>query len=80
MDAIDGTHFDIKKPLIIPEDYYYFKSGGISMQCQGVVDCYQCFLNVVVGMCGSCNDVCMLRHLTLYRMVTSTNIFDVAYA
>ena len=31
--AIDGTHFEIKKPSIAPKNYYYFKSGEFSIQC-----------------------------------------------
>ena len=31
MGAIDVTHFDIKKPLVTFEDYYYFKNGGFNM-------------------------------------------------
>ena len=30
--AIDGTHFHIRKPNNSPEDYFYFKYGGFTME------------------------------------------------
>lgn len=36
--AIDGTHVHVAKPRVVPADYYYFKSGGYTMNCQAVVD------------------------------------------
>jgi hypothetical protein len=36
--AIDGMHIAISKPTSRAEDYYYFKSGGYSLNCQAVVD------------------------------------------
>jgi hypothetical protein len=79
--AIDGTHFEIKKPTIGLEDHYYFKSGGFSMQCQAVVDKHKRFIDVFVGMPGNTNDMRVLRRSSLYRLATTTNqLFDVAYA
>lgn len=79
--AIDGTHFDIKRPSIGAEDYYYFKSGGFSMQCQAVVDRHKRFLDVSVGMLGSTNDMRVLRRSSLYHLATTTNqLFNVAYS
>lgn len=79
--AIDGTHFQIKKPSIGPKDYFYFKTGGYTLQCQAVVDRQKRFLDVAVGMPGSTNDVRVLRRSALYRLATTTNqLFDVAYA
>lgn len=37
--AIDGTHVSISKPKLGLVDYFYFKSGGYSLNCQAVVDC-----------------------------------------
>jgi hypothetical protein len=79
--VIDGTHFHIKKPSIGPEDYYYFKSGGFTIQYQAVVDRYKRFLDLSVGMPGSTNDVRVLRWSSLYRLATTTNqLFDIAYS
>jgi hypothetical protein len=79
--AIAGTHFQIKKPSIGAEDYYYFKSGGFSMQCQAVVDRHKRFVDLSVGMPGSTNDMRVLRRSSLYHLATTTNqLFDVAYA
>jgi hypothetical protein len=36
--AIDGTHIAIRKPRHRAADYYYFKSGGYSLNCLSVVD------------------------------------------
>ena len=54
--AIDGMHFSISKPHVAPSDYYYFKSGGYSLNCQAVVDSSKRFLDMYVGMPGSTND------------------------
>jgi hypothetical protein len=79
--AIDGTHFEIKKPSIAPEDYYYFKSNGFSIQCQAVVDRHKRFLDVSVGMPRSTNGMRVLRRSSLFYLATTTNqLFDVAYS
>jgi hypothetical protein len=36
--AIDGTHIHISKPRVGPEDYFYFKTHGYTLNCQTVVD------------------------------------------
>lgn len=54
--AIDGTHFDVRRPTISPEDYFYFKSGGYTMQCQAVIDKSKRFIDLSVGMPGITND------------------------
>jgi hypothetical protein len=74
--AIDGTHFDIHKPHHSPEDYYYFKTGGYSMQCQAVVDKRKRFLDVYVGMPGSTNDCRMLKRSSLYNLARHGRLFD----
>lgn len=76
--AIDGTHFHIRKPNDSPADYFYFKSGGFTMQCQALVDRDKKFLDISVGMPGSTNDARQLRRSMLYRRATTTNLFDPA--
>ena len=44
--AIDGTHVSINKPRFGSADYYYFKSGGYSLNCQAVVDSKKRFLDL----------------------------------
>jgi hypothetical protein len=79
--AIDGTHFHIKKPTLVPEDYFYFKSGGYSIHYQAVVDRNKKILDVAVGMPGSTNDSRALKCSSLYRQATSSNqLFDAAYS
>ena len=41
--AIDGTHIHISKPRVGPEDYFYFKSHGYTLNCQAVVDSRKVF-------------------------------------
>lgn len=78
--AIDGTHFKIRKPPVSPEDYYYFKSSGFTIQCQVVVDRHRRFLDVSFGMSGSTHDVRVLKWSALYHFATNTNLFDAAYS
>jgi hypothetical protein len=56
MGAIDGTHINISKPRHGAEDYYYFKFGGYTLNCQAVVDSNKRFLDLYIGMPGSTND------------------------
>jgi len=58
--AIDGMHLEISKPQFGAADYYYFKSGGYTMNCQAVVDSEKRFLDLYLGMPGSTNDSCKL--------------------
>lgn len=74
--AIDGTHFHIRKPNVSPEDYFYFKSGGFTMQCQAVVDRSKKFIDISVGMPGSTNDVRQLRRSMLYHKAITNTLFD----
>lgn len=76
--AIDGTHFHIRKPNQSPEDYFYFKSGGFTMQCQAVVDRSRKFIDLSVGMPDSTNDARQLRRSMLYQRATTSNLFDPA--
>jgi hypothetical protein len=75
--AIDCTHIHIAKPAIGPEDYFYFKSGGYSLNCQAVVDNRKRFIDLYLGMPGSTNDARVLRCSTLYRLGMQENLFDV---
>lgn len=86
--AIDGTHISISKPQIGPADYYYFKSGGYTMNCQAVVDSDKRFLDLFLGMSGSTNDSRMLgmpgstndsrmlRRSSLHHLAMHNNLFD----
>jgi hypothetical protein len=78
--AIDGTHFHIKKSLLSPEDYFYFKTNGYTVACQAVVDNKKKFVDIFVGMPGSTNDARMLRRSSLYREAREGNLFDVEYS
>ena len=53
--AIDGRHFQIKKPTVAQEDYFYLKINGYSTNCQTVVNKSKRFFNVYVGMPYSVN-------------------------
>lgn len=73
--AIDGTHIAISKPQNGPADYYYFKSGGYTMNCQAVVDSDKRFLDLFLGMPGSTNDSRMLRRSSLHHLAMHNNLF-----
>jgi hypothetical protein len=77
--AIDGTHIAIRKPRHGPADYYYFKSGGYSLNCQAVVDSEKRFLDLFVGMPGSTNDCRVLRRSSLYHRAQQNVLFDVGH-
>jgi hypothetical protein len=74
--AIDGSHIHIRKPYLGPEDYFYFKSSGYSIQMQAVVDMHKRFLDVAVGMPGSTHDSRMLRRSALYERAENGTLFD----
>jgi hypothetical protein len=78
--AIDCTHIHIAKPAVGPEDYFYFKSGSYSLNCQVVVDSKKRFLDLYLGMPGSTNDARVLRRSTLYRLAMHENLFDLRHA
>ena len=79
--AIDGLHFHIKKPSMMPKDYFYFKTGNYSMQCRAVCDKKNCFLNILIGMPRSTNDSKVLKCSSLYRQaITSNQLFDRAFS
>jgi hypothetical protein len=75
--AIDCTHIHIEKPAIGAEDYFYFKCGGYTLNCQAVVNSRKRFLDLYLGMSGSTNDTRVLRRSTLYCLAMHGNLFDV---
>lgn len=80
MGAIDGMHVSISKPKVGPADYYYFKSGGYTINCQAVVDSEKRFLDLYLGMPGSTNDARMLRRSSLYTLAMQQNIMSPNHA
>jgi hypothetical protein len=74
--AIDGTHIAMNKPKQGPADYYYFKSGGYSLNCQAVVDSEKRFIDLFLGMPGSTNDSWVLRRSSLYHRAQQNMLFD----
>ena len=73
--AIDGTHIHISKPRVGPEDYFYFKTHGYTLNCQAVVDSRKVFLDLFLGMPGSTNDARMLRRSSLYQLAMRGELF-----
>ena len=78
--SIDGTHIPISKPKHVPADYYYFKSGGYTLNCQAVVDSEKRFLDLYLGMPGSTNDSRMLRRSMLYNLAMHNSLMDDQHA
>lgn len=74
--AIDGMHVAISKPQHVPTDYFYFKSGGYSLNCQAVVDSDKRFLDLYLGMPGSTNDARMLRRSSLFSKAMDGTLMD----
>ena len=77
LGAIDGTHVSISKPCFGPTNYFYFKSGGYTLNCQAVVDSNKRFLDLFLGMPGSTNDSRMLRRSCLYNKGMHRSLWDV---
>ena len=76
LGAIDGTHISISKPRVGPIDYYYFKSGGHTLNCQAVVNSNKRFLDLFLGIPGSTNDARMLRRSSLYNKAMHGTLWD----
>lgn len=74
--AIDGMHVSISKPEFGAVYYFYFKSGGYTINCQAVVDSEKRFLDLYVGMPGSTNDSRMLRRSSLHTQAMQGNILS----
>jgi hypothetical protein len=78
--AIDYTQIHIAKPAESPKDYFYFKSGGYTLNCQAVVNSRKRFLDLYLEMPGSTNDARVLCQSTLYQLAMHENLFDVCYS
>jgi hypothetical protein len=78
--AIDGMHIAISKPTSRAEDYYYFKSGGYSFNCQAMVDSQKRFMDLYLGMRGSTNDSRIFRRSSLYHLAQQNTLFDTRFA
>lgn len=78
--AIDGMHVAILKPHFVPADYYYFKSGGYTLNCQTIVHSDKRFLDLYLGMPGSTNDSRMLCCSSLYNLAMHKNLMGANHA
>jgi hypothetical protein len=78
--AIDGTHISISKPKYGPTDYFYFKSGGYTLNCQVVGDNKKRFLDLFLGMPSSTNDARVLQRSSLYRKAIHNNLFNARFS
>jgi hypothetical protein len=74
--SFDCIHITISKPKLGSEDYYHFKSGGYTLNCQATVDSNKKFLDLYLGMPGSTHDVRHLRRSSLYHLAQNENLFD----
>lgn len=70
--AIDETHVTISKLKVGAEDYYHFKSGGYTVNCQAVVDSDKRFLDLYLGIPGSTHDMRVLRRSFIIWLCTRT--------
>jgi hypothetical protein len=77
--AIDGMHIAISKPDSRIEYYYYFKSGGYSLNCQAMVDSQKSFIDLYLGMPGSTNDSRVIRRSSLYHLAQENTLFDTQF-
>jgi hypothetical protein len=74
--AIGCTHVTISKPKVGSEDYYHFKTGGYTLNCQAVVDSDKKFLDLYLGMPGSTHDVRVLKKSSLNNLAQNEILFD----
>lgn len=75
--AIDGTHISLSKPCFSLADYYYFKRGGYTMNCQAVVDSEKRFMDLYIRMLGSTHNSRMLRKSTLYHLANGVTFWTI---
>ena len=71
--AIDGTHVEIKAPLVNPADYFNRKQK-YSVVTQAVVDSRMMFMDVSTGWPGSIHDARVLRLSRVFREIGNGNI------
>lgn len=71
--AIDGTHVEIKAPLVNPADYFNRKQK-YSIVTQAVVDSRLMFMDVSTGWPGSIHDARVLRLSRIFREIENGNI------
>ena len=72
--AIDGMHTAISKQDFGAFDYFYFKSGGYSVNCQAIVDNDKRFLDLYVGVLGSTNDSRVLGQSSMHSLAMGNAI------
>jgi hypothetical protein len=77
--AIEGTYISISKSKYGPANYFYFKSGDYTLNCQAIVDSKKHFLHLYLGMSGSTNDARVLRRSSLYQKAMHDNLFDARF-
>ena len=71
--AIDGTHVEIKAPLLNPADYFNRKQK-YSIVTQAVTDSRMLFLDVSTGWPGSIHDARVLRLSGVFREIENGTI------
>ena len=71
--AIDGTHVEIKAPLINPADYFNRKQK-YSIVTQAVADSRMLFTDVSTGWLGSIHDARVLRLSRVFREIENGTI------
>jgi hypothetical protein len=57
LGAIDCIYITVSKPKVGSEDYYHFKLGGYTLNCQAVVDSEKKFLDLYLGIPSNTYDV-----------------------
>ena len=78
--TIDSTHISISKPNYSLANYFYFKSGGYTLNSQAIVNSKKRFLDLFLRMPGSTNDGRVLRRSSLYSKAMHNNLFDARFS
>lgn len=73
VDALDGSHVEIKALISCHKDYFNRKPK-YSINLQGTVDGTGVFIDVNTGWPGSMHDARVLRLSSLYRKATNDKI------
>ncbi|KAI5058091.1 hypothetical protein GOP47_0026261 [Adiantum capillus-veneris] len=63
-------------PIGEAHTHSYDRDHNYSMTLQGIVDSNMCFLDVMCGMPGMCNDIRVLRNSSIYTLAQSNAIFN----